>query len=478
MRRGIDEPVRRQLLRSSWRCPTHMHDVTTATTWDHVHELAFEFVHMDHAPYSPPQMPSGVWKDSLTHLQNILHKCRGIDAAKAAKLLFYRERAAIYVELRDNSVFKFVPFANAQFKNDWPPYCEHLLAAHFKKKWQHMRSKENILPFERWWCANNLLCNVLPPDIISSKSQLVLRDMLETVCKERGPVPNCAFFINPRDGPIMRRDGVRTCPRAWRPFDKELATIDYMLPIFSFYSSPHYFDCPCPTANDWVAATQRTHLGRTPPQKSNTSIEFASKRSAAIWRGSLTGPGNNALTNDRIALVQEPSSKWLDVRATSTNCTRCRVCPATGNIVSVNPKNFCASRQHYVPFATQQEKYRYNIVLCGHGAPDRWPRALEGNQVVLRKPFEHTMWFDHAVTPDQHYILMRDNPATVVQQLEQNVARARDIARAAQSFSQTRFSKDGILDWWQTALFALPPTCKTGRNVSSPCPILEGYRHS
>ena len=197
-----------------------------------------------------------------------------------------------------------------------------------------------------------------------------------------------------------------------------------------------------------------------------------------MWRGSLTGPGRDARANMRIALVQRAPSWRLDVRATGTNHERCRVCPATGAVVSVDPRQFAASRRNYMPFDEQQRRYRYTLVLPGHGGADRWPRALGGNQVALRAEPTAEMWFDHALRPGEHYVALRGDPERAVDELERDAPAAAAIARAARAFHDARLTRAGILDWWAAALFSLPPTCKLGRDVPPPCPALEGYKDS
>ena len=242
MRSGVDRPP------SAWvpGTPTHWrhrhftHAVTTAVTWDEVRELCFERV-----PPPPPYEPyvparAGA---ALEALRARLHAFRGNSAERTARLLWDTARAFVFVRLRGNTVERFVPCANAQFRNDWgaPSDRERAdRAEHFRRKWQH-GPVEDILPDDRWWSNGHVLCNVMPRDVQSDKHLLALRDMLQTVCAERG-APDCEFFVTPRDAPMVRRDG-----RAPNPFvdpgPARSKDVD-LLPVFCFYGGPAYFDVP------------------------------------------------------------------------------------------------------------------------------------------------------------------------------------------------------------------------------------------
>lgn len=465
MRTGIDRPTRVSgpCLPSNWRNPQERQRVTIASCWDAVHELCFEMPDGPPRAYSPILLPpSNVWRDQQHVLRTRLACFQGRDPVRAARDLFYEHGGRVICVVIRRNQLRFVPMVNPEWCNDWPARPCGELDAHFKRKHAHVRHgpEPEVLPFYKWWAAGNLLCNrrSTEPHVMSDRSLVAVRHMLETVCASR-EVPDCCFFINIRDGAVMRRDNKkRPCPLPWRPVVHRRACAPDAFPMFGFNGMPStHFDVPCPTDADWVRATQLSTLGMTPPPLPDVTVPLASKKPMAIWRGSLTGPGNSAQVNPRLALLAL-RSKWLDARCTSTNHERCRVCPVSKHVCSIDPTPFGKHvRSNFIPYKQQQEDYMVQVVVPGHAQAHRWPAALAGNQVVVRVQSEHTMWIDDVAIPGTHYVLAHtpDQVPALTQAACCDVKGAAAMAQAALTLS-TRWTVDGIVDWWVMALSALP----------------------
>jgi len=479
MRSGVDRPPSAWVpgTQTNWRHSRFSHAVTTAVTWDEVIELCFERVPQARAyePYAPASAYT-----KLESMRERLHAFQGTDAERTAKILWRTARSFVFVRLHQNAVERFVPCANANFRNDWarPSKAERTKREqHFSRKWQHV-PREDILPDDRWWSNGHVLCNVMPPDVQSDKHLLALRDMLQTVCNERG-APDCEFFVTPRDAPMVRRDG-----RAPNPFithGPACRGATSLLPVFCFYGGPDYFDVPCPLASDWARAMRGRDFGGRAVAPSPRQLAWASKRPQAVWRGSLTGAGTDVATNPRMALLRKAAkSTLIDAAATSANAGRDKVHPISGQITSVNPSRWKTARENFVPFHVQQETFRYMLVLDGHSAPDRLGPALGGMQVVLRAqshPWVHGphTWLDAFLQPDVHYVQLLPDASDAeyhVSLLEQDTKTALKIACRARAFYLKHCTYTGILDWWQDALHCLPPACKNAHTTTENVPTL------
>lgn len=468
-RTGVDQSVRDTgpTHPSNWRNPRERQRVTVASSWDAVHELCFEMPDGPLRAYSPTILPSGnVWHDQQATLRERLHCFRGTDAVRAAHHLFHEHGGRVICVLIHNGQLRFVPMVNPEWRNDWPERPPGELDAHFRRKHSHVRGQlpPQVLPFHTWWSAGHLLCNRPNPEpyAMSDRSLVAVRHMLETVIAANPAlVPDCCFFLNIRDGAMIRRDGQRPCPLPWRPPMHPRACAPDALPVFGFNGSIHHFDVACPTDADWLRATQCRTLGAAVPTLPNVRLAFEDKRPVAVWRGSLTGPGNTAGANPRLALLSV-RSPWVDAKCTSTNHERCRVCPLSQRVCSIDPTPHGNVRANFIPYHIQQENYMAQVVVAGHAEAHRWPAALAGNQVVVRVQSEHRMWIDDVALPGEHYLRAHtphDVPAVVSAALS-DVPRARQLARAAQDLSQRWTTVRGIVDWWHMALGALPASCR------------------
>lgn len=63
-----------------------------------------------------------------------------------------------------------------------------------------------ISPVKKWMVNGCLVETLLDKRGMSDRGFQELRDMLISVCMERG-VPDCEFFVNPREFPVLRKDG-------------------------------------------------------------------------------------------------------------------------------------------------------------------------------------------------------------------------------------------------------------------------------
>ena len=475
---------------TSWRNPRLLGRQTMALNIDALHEYVQEggadYAAVHGKAYSPlPPLPdSNRWKGKLPEFRSCLDLFKGRDPFKACKHAFeHLGGRLIYVELADNRVRRFVPFANPDWHNDWPHIPEEVVADYVTRRSLMLGRREAVCNYQEWWSTGHLLCNVRSPEVMSDKACAPLLDMFDTVCKSRR-VPNASFLINVRDCAAWRKDGQRPCPLPWRPFGTARAeAVEGALPTFSFYTGPGFWDVPCPTATDWLFATQNRSLGRDPLPPPPLDVPFRQKHARAIWRGSLTGPGSEPESNDRVKLLMQPPSQFLDVAATGANADRDRVDAVSGRLTGSASHYVPSQRSNYVPW-DKQALNRYAIVLDGHGAPDRFHPALASNQVVLRPHWTRSLvmspctLMDCVAQPNEHYVPLYDvsDAEQVVERLEQDVPRAEKIAQAARDLWQERLSVDGILDFWQMALHALPVTAREARIPPKPAVRLRNIR--
>ena len=215
----------------------------------------------------------GAWAARAGALRDELAAFQGASARRTAHHLFEHARAGVFVRVYAGALDRFVPFANAAFENTWGV--------------RPREARAGELPPHRWWSSGYTLCTRMPADVQSDKHLAALRDMLHHACARR-ELPDCEFFVNTRDAPVVRRDGLPPTP-----FVAPAAGADSvpLLPVFSSYSGPRFFDVACPLPSDWEYATQQ-HLSRPPPLRhAADGVAWRDKSPACVWRGSLTGAG-------------------------------------------------------------------------------------------------------------------------------------------------------------------------------------------
>lgn len=390
------------------------------------------------------------------------------------KYLFFHLRCGILVCVRNNSVCVFQPFANVHYKNNWgsrvvfPEGANKLEYQTKKTEATHIRS-ETWLPTDQWWLNGGIVCNVMPSSIWGESHIVELLDMLTATCKTTC-VPDCDFFINKRDYPQLRRDFKEPYGRfiGEMPLCREVYSA--YTPVLSFYGGTDFADCTMPLTEDWKRAKDASSPDDL-ESLDTMETEWAATAKMAVWRGTATGNGLTASTNQRLRLVSLQSDR-IDAELTGFNL-RDKICVDPSGQLMVDFLKTKLSRGPFMSLQEQTAKFRYVVYVDGHCAANRYTALMQSYRTILRVDSERLrdgghMWslFDlvpavvyvdgTVILPEtsDHFQIYSDfsNLECTIDYLRENDAIAKEVALRAYSKCPT---KQDIVKAWAALLHAV-----------------------
>ena len=228
--------------------------------------------------------------------------------------LMNKMKKAIFIGIKNNKLVIFLPFTKFNYHND---FYEELYFDESDKKVldEYKKTKNNKLleklektvkyyyyknhlntkevEFDRTkWTANDYFFN--DKNYEGDQNQAVFEDFFTELCANR-KIPDCMFFINLRDHPVLHKDLRDSYTNI---VDKELED-KYVhkeyCPIFSVGGCDNNVDIPLITQDDWRRIGKKIY----PDDCKNgyieniELIEWEDKISKAVFRGSATGYGTN-----------------------------------------------------------------------------------------------------------------------------------------------------------------------------------------
>lgn len=339
------------------------------------------------------------------------------------RYLFFHMRCGIYVRLRQQRVETFLPFANPHYENDWA--------------WEALpRDLHSPLAPRHWWANGRVLCNQPQRQLWGLHFVSAMREMLEALCATYC-IPDLELAMNKRDFPQLRLDGGEPYTAfTGGPLRSENFGRDH-LPVLSFYSDPAvYADLLWPLPEDWALA--QAPLGRTVP--------WAQRQDRVVFRGSATGAGTTAATNQRMAAAAL-SFPWLEVGLTGWN-KRWKKLHREAPLQQPSEQGPLAARLSM----TQQQQYRYVLYLAGHCASSRYSALLRTGCVIFKAEapagVPDQLWFFRYLTPWRDYVPVAADLSDLEERYRWCLAHPEDCRAMVQRCRQlvrTVLSRQGIL---------------------------------
>ena len=404
-----------------------------------------------------------------------------------------------YVEIRDGKLVTLLPFRNMNFyreaqsaelnKHQTPRQIKEILESVDDRLVQNPHGHD--LNPSTWRLNGPLIRYESPPRHTVSKSH-VFQDMFLQLLETR-QVPDCAFFLNSRDFPILREDGKNPNP-FWFNNQRVENFPDKFIPVLGMSSSNGYADIPIPTWDDWA----RINALENPPRYFYKATEkdytipddlppFSERQDRVIFRGGTTGAGVTTKTNPRLGAVRyngwkiysdatvksddkipnnlhNQSFVTVDIGLTKLN-NRPRKLPGGG--LAVIPSTIDMGNNQYASYA-EQARCKYILNIDGHVTAFRLSMELaSGSVVLLQENSPYTIWYKQYLQPYVHYVPVEYDLRDLPQKIQWCMAHQDEcqaITVAAREFYDTFLQKDGILDYLQTLLFRL--TAAQGENRS------------
>ncbi len=402
------------------------------------------------------------------------------------KYIFFHLKKAIFVSIRDSKLNMFLPFSNANYIN---PFVERLYfdkddSDLLKKMKKSLRLKENIdkineaaqkkvdeysksvglsLDNKRHkWIVNN--CNIRAPkkgNVEGEHGTNVYKDLLEQMCENVKDIPDCEFFINVRDFPILRND-LREPYNHLYDITPNYIPKKYQnkpfAPIFSASTTEEFADVLMPNVDDWSRVSDKHYLDwkegcyKTPEINSNTPWD--KKINKVIFRGSATGCGITIKTNIRLraAALGKKYPNILDLGIVDWNARPKKFKKQPIRVIDEEKFNFKLK-----PRITDEEKFKYKYILYldGHVAAFRMGGELASGSVLFVPESSYSLWFSKHLEPMKHYIPIKDDLSDLVEKTNwciKNDSVCKEIADNALQFYKTHLTKEKILEYFADSL--------------------------
>ncbi len=333
------------------------------------------------------------------------------------KYIFHKFKKGIFVHIKDNKIYKFVPFCKSNFINEfahklqydpnewksWSDMFEHI------KKYTNEKIVIEINTKYGWWANNGLIRYEKPKYEYDVGIEYIYN--LITKCLEMNKIRDCTFFINKRDFPILKLDLTESYSSIWN-IDTPLVSHCYntYAPILSMTSSKGFADIPIPTWDDYIKDND----------KINVNSNWDNKIDKAVFRGSSTGLGTTMKNNSRIRLLKigkEDKFNLLDVGITKWNLRPRK---------TINDKYYrTISKKILDKYTTsnflsysEQSNYKYIINLPGHVSSFRLSTLLKLKSVILHVPnTDNYIWYEYLLKPYIHYIPIDKNLNNLLSQI-------------------------------------------------------------
>lgn len=372
--------------------------------------------------------------------------------------LFYKIRGGIFVEIKDNSLIKFIPFVNVNFKNEWSDRLESRGISYYVRNFHPM--KINI-DKSQWW-TNNYMIRVEYPPKYGEHDVVPVKDFINTLCNER-KIPDSRFFINRRDFPVLKIDRTEPYDAIW-PKPTPLISHNYgdqYATIFSFSKTKEFEDCLLPPMDDWKIVTGKYYLHKTDNTGSCSHIDkveiktkWEDKIELAIFRGKATGYGSTPEENLRLkaAKLSQNFPLLMDVGIVK-RFTRPYIELLKEDALAIRfSRKITDFNLPLVPFMNKQEQERYKYILHiqGHVAAYRLGSDLSMNSVVLKVKSDFFMWFEEYLQENVHYISIESDLSDLVKKInycKKNDSICKEIAKKSLLFVNEYLTKDSMLDY-------------------------------
>ena len=392
--------------------------------------------------------------------------------------MFDKMKKGIMVGIKNNKLAIFLPFSKHNYQNDF--YTELYFDEQDKKNLAqyksnpnpNLRSKlentlkyylnkyklgsKNILFDRTKWVAND--CFFRYENYEGDKSEALYEDFFTNLCANRN-LPDCVFFINIRDHPMLNRNLHDSYTNI---VNKKLDPIyihDKYAPILSPGGSDETADiCMC-TQDDWLRTSKNIYPDDCANGYTNQMelTDWDKKIPKAVFRGSATGCGMG-MDNIRInaANISLKYPEYLDAGITTFNRKLKKNLNKPLSVIDVKLEK--------ASFMGLQEKasHKYILNLDGHVSAFRLGHEFSLGSVLLIPKSHYYLWFSHLLEPYVHYVPVKSDLSDLIDQIKwcvENDDKCKKIAFNGLNFYSKYLVLDGMYDYMQNILtkIALKP---------------------
>lgn len=217
------------------------------------------------------------------------------------------------------------------------------------------------------------------------------------------------------------------------------------LPIFNSTGAKQYWDIPIPTYED------REYLKDT-SVFSDIELDWEKKKNTAVFRGSPTGCGYDAMNNPRLGLAKmdfilkkskDPEMRTLLNAGITRGAKKYRFHRKSGfgyfsmQSAKIKPASFLTKKQ--------QSEFKYIIYAEGNVAAHRLAKDMLLGSVILFVESDYTLWFEHMLQAYQHFVPVKRDLSDLVEKIlwcRENDDICRKIAKNAREFALEILQED------------------------------------
>ena len=398
-----------------------------------------------------------------------------IDIDNTFTYIFNKFKKGIFIKIKDNKLAVFLPFSKKNFTNEWsehiridPKYKNMEGFVRYISKMENRKfSSEYINKFMNGWYGNNCLIRYEFPLHEGDTNHSNMSDLLKVLCEQR-KLPDCEFFLNRRDFPILKKDGTEAYEDLFESDKHPLVSHDFSkyAPILSMVTRKNYADIPIPTGEDWtrISSKEKKFFIKNRIYNDDFKTSWNDKKPTAVFRGSSTGCGTTIDTNPRLKLAymskitpyDTDNLPLLDAGITSWNIRPRKL---------RNEKYLQTIEFNKLPFtlssfmnAEEQSQHKYIIHVDGHVSAFRLSLELSMGSCILLQDSKYIMWFRTLLIPYTHYVPINHDLSDLIEKIKwckQHDAECEKIANNAKKFYNKYLTKDGILDYMQILLYKM-----------------------
>ena len=320
--------------------------------------------------------------------------------------LFYKIRMGVFVYIKDNQLFRFVPFYNMDFENEWSNNIDFVNNSSLddyikeKKKYLGKSYNEDYETDVKKWSANNCLLGTWKDDEVGDMGWYETREMIVDMCKSH-KIGDCIFFYNRRDHPVLTNNKVEPYFHLYNGLDTPLKSHSYInyAPIVGYSKNNNFADILIPTYADWREVTQKIYpSGCADINTGKIVLDWNKKKNIAMFRGSATGCGTNPDTNQRIQLavlstnIRKKGKKFIDAGLVGSNFRDKKFEEET--VSYFKRKDYELDKVSRIPM-NEQSKYKYIIHVDGHVSAYRLGKELSLGSCILKVDslYDYRLWF-------------------------------------------------------------------------------------
>lgn len=200
-------------------------------------------------------------------------------------------------------------------------------------------------------------------------------------------------------------------------------------PVYAYSGKQGYRDIPIPTYDDIFDREMK-----------DMETNWSSKKDVAVFRGSSTGCGSTAETNQRLKLATMKSDD-LDVG----------IHQYTSHLKYNSPTDI-AKAEKVVPTVPslnwkEQSKYKYIVHVDGNVVAYRLLKSMLTNSVILRVKSDFIHWCDSELKPGTHYVQIKEDLSDLREKLDwckAHDSECKQIAQAGYDFAKRTLTDENI----------------------------------